>query len=204
MTEIKKLAQLFQKFPGIGPRQAERFVYFLLRTNPGYIQDLTDNINNLKRNIKQCQSSYQFFYSDDPAIQLSPIARDPSRDKTTIMVVEKDMDLDNIERTGAYKGQYFVLGGLVPITNGREHNYARVEQLIDRVSREHDTLSEIIFALALHPEGEHTRYHLIEQLTPIIEGSTIRLSTLGRGLSTGAELEYVDRDTFEQALRRRT
>lgn len=203
MNEIDRLTELFKKFPGIGPRQARRFVYFLLRSNPRYINDLSEQIKTIKQHVRQCQVSYQYFYTDNPEANLSPIIQDPRRNKSQLMVVEKDLDLENLERTGVYKGWYFVLGGLVPIADGKENKYARIQQLQDHLEKYGQETDEIIFALSLNPEGEHTREYLAQLLKPKLESFTISTSTLGRGISTGADMEYIDEYTFENALKGR-
>jgi recombination protein RecR len=97
MNSIEKLAEMFEKFPGVGKRQAKRFVYYLLRKNINFNRDLSNAISHLKDNIKLCQESFQYFYTTDKNENLSPIARDPNRDRSTLLVVEKDSDLENLE-----------------------------------------------------------------------------------------------------------
>ena len=90
MNSIEKLAEIFEKFPGVGKRQAKRFVYYLLRKNQNFARDLSTAVSRLKDNIHICQESFQYFYSDDSSVKLSPIARDPNRDRSLLLVVEKD------------------------------------------------------------------------------------------------------------------
>ena len=117
MRNFDDLVHSFMKFPGVGRRQAQRFVYFLLRKGSSHSQALANELNHLHTNVRQCSESFQFFYSDDPSETRSPIARDPSRDRAIIMIVEKDTDIDAIEKSGVYQGTYFVLGGLVSALN---------------------------------------------------------------------------------------
>ncbi len=194
-NSIEKLAELFEKFPGVGKRQAKRFVYFLLRKNSGYSKDIADAILNLKKNIRLCEESFQFFYSETGQT-LSPIARDEHRDSAKLMVVEKDSDLENIERMGVYNGKYFVLGGSIPVLSKEPAQYIREAELQKLLEKKKDIIKEIILALSLNPQGENT----LEYLQKHLEKFGIKISILGRGLSTGTELEYSDKDTFLSAF----
>mgnify|MGYP003405302425 FL=1 len=198
MNSIEKLAELFEKFPGVGKRQAKRFVYFLLRKNSGYSSELSSAILNLKKNIRLCEESFQFFYSEIGQT-LSPIARDENRDDSKIMIVEKDSDLENIERMGVYNGKYFVLGGSIPVLSKEPTQYIRETELLRIIEKKKDILGEIILALSVNPQGENT----LEYLQKKLEGFGVKISILGRGLSTGTELEYSDKDTFLSAFENR-
>ena len=205
MKNIDDLTQLLSRFPGIGKRQAQRMVYFLLEKGPRYTQTLVEGLNALHTHSKQCVESYQYFYSENNETR-APIARDPSRDRTSIMVVEKDSDLESIEKSGAYRGTYFVLGGLLPVIEGTAPSGVRDAELLAEITRraKEENLKEVIFGLSLNPESEHTRITLSRQLQPIAKEHQFTLSQLGRGLSTGTELEYSDQDTIASALASRT
>jgi recombination protein RecR len=206
MSSIEELAQLFRKFPGIGERQAKRFVYFLLKARPEYVDTLISEINKTRRNTKVCQESYQFFTSDDPSITTSFIARDPARDKTKLLVVEKDTDLQNIEKMRVYNGNYFVLGGSLPYLAENPEQLIRSNELraIVEMKIKRDSLEEIVFALSATPQGEHTEEFLRNKLDPLITENSLKVSHLGRGISTGLEIEYSDKQTFEQAFKHRS
>lgn len=194
-NSIEKLAELFEKFPGVGKRQAKRFVYFLLRKNSVYGKELSEAILNLKKNIRLCEESFQFFYSESGQT-LSPIARDENRDNSKLMIVEKDSDLENIEKMSVYNGKYFVLGGSIPVLSKEPTQYIRETELLKIIEKKKDNLNEIILALSVNPQGENT----LEYLQKILEKFNIKISVLGRGLSTGTELEYSDKDTFLSAF----
>ncbi len=195
MNSIDKLAEIFEKFPGVGKRQAKRFVYFLLRKNTSYNRELSEAILSLKKNIRLCEESFQFFYSEREE-KLSPIARDENRDKTKLMIVEKDSDLENIERMGVYNGKYFVLGGSIPVLSKEPNKHIRGEKLLEKIKSKKEELSEIIIAMSVNPQGENT----LEYLQKILGDFGIKISILGRGLSTGTELEYSDKETFLNAF----
>jgi len=121
------------------------------------------------------------------------------------MVVEKDADFESIRRSGTYKGKYFILGGLVPIVEKSTPNNVRIEELKDTIeSRAKDTiLKEVIIALALTPHADHTDTYLKSELDKLKETYGFKISSLGRGLSTGTELEYSDNDTIKNAFKNR-
>lgn len=205
MNTQEQLNEYFSKFPGVGRRQARRFVDFLLKKNTSYTSTLADLIRDVKRNMRQCTESYQYFYDENAAVTLSPIARDTSRDRSILMIVEKDIDIESIEKSGAYHGVYFVLGSLIPVTTKEYQKAVRIDELLERIQKgvEQDELREIIFGLSLNPESENTRVTLEQKLQPLKEKYNLKLSRLGRGLSTGTELEYSDKETIEHALERR-
>lgn len=202
MTDtIEKLSELFEKFPGVGKRQAKRFVYYLLRRNSGFSKDLTEAISKLKNNIRLCQESFQYFYSENKNETLSPIARSHSRDRSKMLVVEKDTDLENLEAMNAYNGIYFVLGGSIPVLAKNPEDFVRINELKKVLKKKIDDgeLKEVILGLSVNPQGEHTLEYLQKELAPFVKDG-LKMSVLGRGLSTGTELEYSDKETFENAF----
>lgn len=202
-NQIEKLAEYFKEFPGIGERQAKRFVYFLLHKNPSYVKELSEQILSIKNKIKQCPSCFIFFQNDN--FNLCEICSSPKTDKTSLLVVEKDADMESIKRSKNYSGMYFILGGLVPIVTKDTPAFVRIKELLKTIEEKvkKDNLQEIILALSLNPQGEHTDMYLREILSPIIEKYKIKIVSLGRGLSTGTELEYSDGETIKNALKNR-
>ena len=203
-NQIEKLAQYFKEFPGIGERQAKRFVYFLLHKNPVYIKELTEGILKLKNSINQCPSCYLFFQGDNGS--LCDICGNEKTDKTSLLVIEKDADYENIKRSKTYNGMYFVLGGLVPIVTKETPNFVRIKELLSTIEKrsKNDELKEVILALSINPQGEHTDMYLREKISPLEEKYHFKIVSLGRGLSTGTELEYSDSETIKNAFRNRT
>ena len=118
------------------------------------------------------------------------------------MIVARDVDMENMEKTGVYDGYYFVLGGTVPILEKEPERLVRIKELEKRLAKEAD-LKEIIIAMNANPEGENTEDFLRLRIKEISGAKNINLSTLGRGLSTGIELEYSDSDTLKSALKNR-
>lgn len=190
------------KFPGIGTRQAKRFVYFLLAQDPHYVENLAREINVLKDNIAQCTSCFRF-YPRSGTSSICNVCIDDA-DSSTLMVVEKDTDFDSMRRSGSYAGRYFILGGTLPILGRDPASKIRIHELVARIeSGASEGLSEIILALSANPESDFTRDYVTRTLEPIAKKLGITITTLGRGLSTGTELEYSDSDTLRHALKNR-
>lgn len=204
MTDLEKLTELFKQFPGIGERQAKRFVYFLLRKSPRYREELSDAIKTITSNIRQCPESFQYFSPKMKDQILSPILLDTSRDKGKLVVVERDSDLEAIERSGAFDGHYFVLGGSIPILEKEPNKAVRLHELLAQVSKrlQNKSLREVILAFSLTPQGEHTE-DIVKQALLALTSGAVKISVLGRGLSTGSELEYTDKMTLGNAFENR-
>ena len=198
MKGIEKLASYFQKFPGIGPRQAKRFVYFLLTQEKGVLEEIARLVKELKDKTVECNHCHRFFEADGYA-EACDICGSPNRDAHLLMIVEKDADLEAIEKSGVYNGRYFVLGGTVSLLDGTPKTL-RVEDLLSRVRDTNGGLTEIILATGAHPEGEMTADHVRTLLSHLLDKQKFTLTLLGRGLSTGTELEYSDRETIRNAL----
>ncbi|MBI2100561.1 MAG: recombination protein RecR [Candidatus Vogelbacteria bacterium] len=197
---IEKLVSAFLRFPGIGPRQARRFVYYLLAQNAGIVENLAKDLLELKKQINQCQNCYRFFVGTKSKINgVCDFCQDPTRDLSTLMVVEKDTDLEVVRKSGQYAGQFFILGGLVPILEPEPEKRIRARELRARLKSNQGQLKEIIIALAANAEGDNTTDYLQKILTP----AGLKISVLGRGLSTGTELEYSDAATLKNALKNR-
>lgn len=200
MPEIDKLTELFTRFPGIGPRQARRFVFFLLRQDAGYRNTLTRSIQDIVHNVKQCSLCFRFapLHTKQPICDL---CANTARQQEQLMVVEKDTDVEQMEKSDAYKGRYFVLGDTLSLTGKK--NYMREHELFTYLKRDSKILSEIIFALSATPDSEYTTDYLLKKCKEYDELAHVRTTVLGRGLSTGSELEYADAATLQQALKNR-
>ncbi|MEK7063377.1 MAG: toprim domain-containing protein [Patescibacteria group bacterium] len=196
MSPIRDLTELLSKLPGLGPRQARRVVQYLLSRDQAFRERLAADITSLNQKAAQCPRCMRY---DDPTQSgLCYTCSDTSRDATTLLVVEHDVDIDAIEASLTYKGLYFVLGGLMNLVRERKDKVIRVAELLKRVDSH---VTEVIFALSTTPEGDYTAKELSSQLTA--HSSQLRVTHLGRGLSVGAELEYADPETLRSALRNR-
>jgi len=198
---IDRLLVAFERFPGIGPRQARRFVQFLLSQNNAYRAGLAEDIRALGSQTAVCRRCFRWFVKNGGEVTLCSLCGNKKRDAGLLFVIEKDADIENVER-GGYKGLYFVLGGTVPLAEEHPERFIRAKELFTRIEgdAQNGGLKEIILGLSATSEGDHTRLLLQEKLLPIAQGLGFKISSLGRGLSTGSELEYADPDTISQAL----
>ena len=204
MDIIEKLTEVFKEFPGIGERQARRFVYFLMSRNGAYNENLSGLILDLKKEVAQCKECFRFFILNKNKEKLCDICANTNIDSSVLMVVEKDSDLESIKKSRVYNGKYFILGGLVPIVEKNTKSRVRIEELKKRIeSSPTPRVGEIILAFSLSPQGDHTDTYVREQIKEITEKQKIKISSLGKGLSTGTELEYSDNDTLKNALKNR-
>jgi recombination protein RecR len=208
MNVIDELTEYFRKFPGVGPRQANRFVYYILKQNPSFALQLSQKINNLNKEVTICSECYQHFISKNPDDKKNEnvkceICKNPNREKNTLIIVSNDVDIKSIEKSHTYNGMYFVLGGSVPVTWDHPERIVRLKELVNRVEHIAPELDEIILALSANPEGEHTGEIIRDNLKNITDKNEIKISVLGRGLSTGTEIEYSDTETIKNALKNR-
>lgn len=198
MDSIDRLVTLFERFPGIGPRQAQRFVQFLLRASPALRRELAEAVKALGASVHQCPECMRFHAGEEKTCAL---CANPTRDDTLLAIVAGDADLTALERSGTYRGRYFVLGGTISLTSestDRLRIRALLDSLLSRIA-----LREIILALPANPEGDITATRLQEDLRRACDQtgrSDIKITALGRGLSTGSELEYADPETIRNAF----
>lgn len=205
MDSLNKLTQYFSKFPGIGPRQSKRFVYHLLRQNKAHLNELAKTIAELKDDIRSCTLCRQYFFTKNKQVTLCSICSDASRDNSLLMIVEKDTDLESIEKSGIYHGYYFVLGGQLSALEKSPETKVRKNELLHTVEHHaKNDLEEIVIATSINPDGEGTMRYVSEELEPLSKKYSFTISTLGRGLSTGTELEYIDADTMKSAFENRS
>ncbi len=197
MDKIDELARAFAKLPGIGPRQAKRFVYHLLAAPAAERAQLAGLVASLSENVRQCPECLRFYNGTNAKV--CGYCTDQSRDDTLLMLLEKDQDLIAVERAGTYKGRYFVLGGVLTLSG---KGAIREKELLKAVAaRGARGLKEIILALSATSEGEHTADHVRALLAPFRDA--VKISVLGRGLATGSELEYSDAETLRAAFTNR-
>lgn len=201
MNSIDRLSEIFSKFPGIGPRQAKRFVYYLLSRNHGSTEELVRAIQDLKRDIVQCPDCMRYFAKNGHAASLCSICSNAERDTSMLMIVPRDIDFEAVEKSGGFRGYYFVLGGSVPILEKEPEKRIRLRELKKILNkRKEQGLEEVILAMNANAEGENTAF-LIKDM---FGSEPFTFSVLGRGLSTGAELEYADPETLKSAFLHRT
>lgn len=197
MDHIDELATALSRFPGIGPRQGKRFVYYLLSTTSAERAKLSELISSLGKSVKQCPECLRFHNGGTTVI--CNYCSDKTRDDTLLMLVEKDQDLASVERASTYRGHYFVLGGVLTLTG---KGAIREKELLRNIEKRlKNGLKEIVLALSATSEGEFTVDHVRKILAPWRDN--VKISILGRGLATGSELEYSDAETLRAALSNR-
>jgi recombination protein RecR len=200
VNPIETLSEIFSHFPGIGPRQAKRFVYYLLSRDRSTIESFVEAVQKLKAETLQCADCKRFFAKSGLTQPICPTCADEHRDSSLLMIVPRDADYDAVEKSGEYKGLYFVLGGSLPILEKEPERRIRIRDLDARLKRDAGKVKEVILAMNANAEGENTAIFIRERF----KDAGFTFSELGRGLSTGSELEYADPDTLKNALLHRT
>lgn len=208
MNSIEKLTKIFSEFPGIGQRQARRFVYFLLTRQNGALEELSKNILELREQVSICSDCMRFYEKKHNKSITCDICSDHTRDKSILMITQRDIDMTSVEKNGNFNGIYFILGGSVPILEKEPDKKIRATELKNFITKKHKgNIKEIILGMNWNPEGENTANYVESILKKIlhkeIENKKIKISHLGKGLSMGTELEYIDPDTLRNALNNR-
>jgi recombination protein RecR len=188
---IQKLIEFFSKFPTVGQRTATRFVFYLIKRDKKEIEELAKAILDLKEKVKFCKNCFKPFEGEG---EVCEICSDKTRDRSLLCIVEKETDLEAIEKTKKYKGLYFVLGGPVSAIKKEELKKLKIKELEERVKDK--KIKEIIIATSLTTEGEALALFLERKL----KNSCKKITRLGRGLPTGGELEYADEETLGAAF----
>lgn len=197
---IERLSSIFVRFPGIGPRQAQRFVQYLLRASPAIRRELMDSVRELGSSVQQCPTCKRFHSGASGPCSL---CTKPERDSSLLAIIATDADLLALERSGTYRGRYFVLGGTVSFTSEKA-SHLRINDLVTSIpGRIEQGLKEVILAFPANPEGDATAIRVRDELSDLALAYDFTVSQLGRGLSTGSELEYADPDTLRFALNNR-
>lgn len=181
--------------PGVGPRTAERYSLYLLKSDPSTAKRLATSLDHLHEGVTYCKKTFALI---EKGKELSDLYTSPERDKTLIAVVAEPFDILALEKTGQYKGTYHVLGGLVSPIDGVGPDELHIDELMKRIDE--DKVAEIILATNASVEGESTALYIQQQ----IGDRKVRISRLARGLPVGVDLEYADQITLGRALEGRT
>jgi recombination protein RecR len=181
------------RLPGVGARTAERYAYYLLRSNDHHVQKLAHTIAGLHKGVRTCPVTFALIDSEE---EVSELYSNPSRNKKMVAVVEEPLDIVAIERTGQYHGTYHVLGGAISPIDGIGPEQLHIPQLLKRLID--DEVEEVIIATNASVEGESTA--LLLQRTIHESGNTVTISRLARGIPVGVDLEYADQITLSHAL----
>lgn len=191
---LENAVEEISKLPGIGKKTALRMALFILKEDELFAKDLATSIASLKLNVKYCKKCHNI--SDE---ELCSICSNPSRDINTLCVVENMSDVLAIESTGAYKGLYHVLNGIISPLQGITPLDLTIEHLIERVHSE--DINEIIFALNASLDGDTTAFFIRQQLENI---TTLKVSSIARGIPVGGALEFADELTLGRSIAERT
>ncbi len=195
---LQELIDSLSELPGIGPRQATRFAFFLLKRN-NVRGALYASLENLQQNIVLCTQC--FLPHEKEAASLCAICSDEKRQPHLVCVVEKETDAARMEQMKLFNGRYFVLGGtLHPFrdTTDMKQRALVLKQQLQKIIAEGKN-PEIVIALNTTREGLFTASY-IEELLKDIPAENLRITRLGRGLATGSEIEYADEETLRNAL----
>jgi recombination protein RecR len=186
---IQELIDELNRLPGIGPKSAQRLAFYIVKTQSQDARRLADAITRAKERVRFCRECYGVAEGE-----LCRLCADPTRDVSVVCVVEEPKDVSAVEKAGVVKGRYHVLGGAISPMQGIGPDDLRVQELLDRVSR--NGVAEVILATNPNLEGNATAMYVAGLLKPL----GIRVTRLASGLPVGGDLEYADEVTLGQAL----
>jgi len=189
---LTNLIEALGSLPGVGPRTAERYAYYLVRHDPTKAAHLASSLSELHSGIKYCPKTFALIATSE---EVSPLYSDPRRDKKVVAVVAEPLDIVSLEKTNAFHGTYHVLGGLVSPIDGVGPEQLHIRELIQRIDE--DKVEEIILATNASVEGESTALYIQQQIGP---NRKVKVTRLARGLPIGVDLEYADQITLSRAL----
>ncbi len=189
---IQNLIKQFSKLPSVGPKTAERYVFYLLKQNQSNLDEFSTCLKDLKKDISLCQVCGAI--SDQKTCST---CSDPHRNQTQVCVVSTTQDMISLENTNKYRGKYHILGGNIDTVEGVKPEQLNIKSLLNRIRQEQ--IQEVILALDSTLEGDTTAKYLVSQIKPL----KIKTTRLARGLPMGSDLEYADSMTLINALENR-
>jgi recombination protein RecR len=191
---IQRLIEHFQKLPGIGPKQAAKFAFRAIRMPQDELDAFADAVKNIRRETAFCTQCFLTYTQDGNP--LCPICRNTAREQRVLCVTETERDAYTIEKSGAYAGVYHVLGKISFEEEAPDSpTLAALKKRIKKLGES----TEVILAMNANTDGQMLTLYLERELA----GLSVKVSRLGRGLSSGIEIEYADRDTLADALTNR-
>ena len=186
---IENLIEQLVKLPGVGRRSAERMVYWFLKQSNEDVKAFANSVVQLKEGLRFCRRCNNLSETDTCLV-----CADANRDQTIMCVVESPKDLLAIERTGMFKGLYYVLLGVISPAEGRGPDDLNIQKLLMRVREE--GITEVVIATDPDTEGEMTALHLTKEL----KSSPVKVSRIGLGIPVGSSLEFADLSTLSMSL----
>lgn len=190
---VQKVIDAFEALPGVGPKTAARLAYYLLNVPQDKLTKFSLALENLKKDTKFCQLCFNVGEED-----FCPVCQDESRNRSQVCVVENPLDLLAFERADGYKGVYHVLGGVINPMAGIGPEDLRIPQLFARVKT--GEIKELIIATNPNMEGEATAMYISQKIKDMGLSEGVKITRIGRGLPTGADIEYADSQTLLRAL----
>ena len=190
--EIERLISLLAKLPGLGPRSARRAALTLLKRRDQLLGPLASALADAQAHVKTCSVCGSLDTSDPCSL-----CADPVRDRTLICVVEEVGSVWAMERAGAFRGRYHVLGGLLSALDGVGPDNLRINELTQRVTE--GEIREVVLALPATVDGQTTAHYIAERLSNL----DVAVTMLARGVPVGGDLDWLDDGTIAQAMRAR-
>ncbi|MBI5743242.1 MAG: recombination protein RecR [Elusimicrobia bacterium] len=194
MKALERIIGVFRKFPGVGPKQAERFALYVVRASNPEIEDLVEALRAVKASVKYCRECFNYAEGD-----LCPVCADEHRDRSLICVVERPQDLAAIEKAKSFSGVFHVLHGAVSPAAGVTPEHIKLKELIDRVRASDGAVKEVILATNPDADGEATAMYLIRLLKPYVQ----KITRIAYGVPLGGDIDYMDEVTLGYALKGR-
>ncbi len=195
MKSVDRLVSAFRRFPGVGPKQAERLSIYVLRASNSEVEELVLALRAVKSSIKVCRQCYNYTEQD-----ICAICSDKSRDASILCVVEDPQDVAAVEKTRSFNGFYHVLGGPISPMDGASADSVRLNELITRIKNSNGLVREVIIATDPDTEGESTALYLAGMLKSIVP----KVTRIAYGMPLGGDLDYTDEMTLGCALKGRT
>ena len=194
---LQKLIQQFSAFPGVGPRTATRYAFYILHQKKSDTDELLKSLKTVQE-IKLCTQCFAPFDPLSPQEKLCSICQNPRRNQHLLCIVEKETDLYSIEKTREYNGLYFIIGSANQWFK-RKTSAQRAKKLIERIKKTSPKIEEVILAVNYTAEGQALRSYLENILQPF----SVRVTHIRQGLPLGSEVEYADTITLKKALQER-
>jgi recombination protein RecR len=195
---LEKLVHELSRLPGIGPKTAQRLAYHILKTKDDYVERLSESLLRVRAEVHTCKKCFNYTDTD-----ICKYCQDAHRADDSICVVEEPSDIMKIESSGAFRGRYHVLHGVISPLEGVNANDLKIKELVARVdaglNNDGPKIKEIILALDADLEGDTT----ILYLTKLLQGKGVRLSRLAHGVPIGSDIDFIDDRTMGQALENR-
>lgn len=195
MKSVDRLESAFRRFPGVGPKQAERLSIYVLSASNSEVEELVLALRAVKSSIKVCRQCYNYTEQD-----ICVICSDKSRDASIICVVEDPQDVAAVEKTRSFNGFYHVLGGPISPMDGASADSVRLNELLTRIKNSSGLVREVIIATDPDTEGESTALYLAGMLKSIVP----KITRIAYGMPLGGDLDYTDEMTLGCALKGRT